>query len=83
MRDGRWDCQNNQILGLSLMSTEVSGCSHKHHHLPVYLGGFQSLLVNAYFHKKVLLGLQCRINDDFAEGHYLYNNIKAMYKVLE
>ena len=43
MRDGRWDCQNNQILWLSPMSTEVSGCSHKYHHLSVYLEDFQSL----------------------------------------
>lgn len=50
MRDGRWECQNNQILGLSPMSTQVHGCSQKYHHLPVYLESFQSLLVNDYFH---------------------------------
>lgn len=41
MKDGRWYCQNNEILWLSPMSTEVSGRSHKYHHLSVYLEGFQ------------------------------------------
>lgn len=53
MRNGRWDCQNNQILWLSPMSTEVSGCSHKYNHFSVYPEGFQSLLLNAYFHKHI------------------------------
>lgn len=43
MRDGMWYCQNNQILWLNHISTEVSGCTHKYHHMCVYLEGFQSL----------------------------------------
>lgn len=43
IRDGMWYCQNNQILWLNHISTEVRGCSHKCHHMSVYLEGFQSL----------------------------------------
>lgn len=35
------------------MSAEVSGCSRKYHNFSVYLEGFQSLLLNAYFYKHI------------------------------
>lgn len=71
-------------LELSLISTEVSGCFHKYHNLSVYLEEFQSFfLIMLTSLNILLLRFPFRINDDFAEGCFLPNNIKATHNLLE